>query len=178
MHRVSRVLAAAMVLGTVVEPAEATMRGTAWLGILDDPSSEVMVWDDAGHEGSPFARWGLLRASASPASPGYELPGSIDDAPAAGTYDASRSQQKRSYGSMFLRGWAVISSVEIALLAATVAMPREWTGWSDTFVQDAMHNMERAWTSPPVRLRRSCRARTDSGRHTPRSSWPPRAPIL
>jgi len=57
---------------------------------------------------------------------------------------------ERSFGSMFFRGWAAITGVEIVLLAGTASLPREWTGWSETFVEDGLRNLGRAWTSPPV----------------------------
>ena len=53
------------------------------------------------------------------------------------------------YGKQFFNGWALITSVEVGLLAVTMAAPKEWTGWNDSFVQDGMRNLRRAWTEAP-----------------------------
>jgi hypothetical protein len=53
-------------------------------------------------------------------------------------------------GQVFLRGWVAITGVEFALLAVTASMPKDWTGWSDTFIQDGLANLGDAYTKPPV----------------------------
>ena len=55
-----------------------------------------------------------------------------------------------SYGRMFFKGWALITSVELALLAVTAMLPKSWTGWSSHFVADGMGNLKEAYTMPPV----------------------------
>lgn len=51
---------------------------------------------------------------------------------------------------IFLRGWVLLTTVEVVLLGVTALMPKEWTGWSSTFVKDGMGNLQDAYTSPPV----------------------------
>lgn len=51
---------------------------------------------------------------------------------------------------IFFKGWLLLTSVEVALLAITATMPKEWTGWSSTFVKDGWGNMKDAYTGPPV----------------------------
>ena len=53
------------------------------------------------------------------------------------------------YGKQFFKGWALITGVEVTILAVTMAVPKEWTGWNDDFVRDGLNNVRRAWTSPP-----------------------------
>jgi len=53
-------------------------------------------------------------------------------------------------GKIFLRGWVAITGVEFALLAVTASMPKDWTGWSDRFIQDGLSNLGEAYTKPPV----------------------------
>jgi hypothetical protein len=55
-----------------------------------------------------------------------------------------------SYGRQFIKGWALITGVEVSLLALTMAAPKEWTGWTDDFVRDGLNNLERAWSNAPV----------------------------
>lgn len=55
-----------------------------------------------------------------------------------------------SYGSIFLKGWLPLTVVELGLLGVTATLPKNWTGWSATFVQDGMKNFGRAYTEPPV----------------------------
>ena len=51
---------------------------------------------------------------------------------------------------MFFKGWVLLTGVEVALLAVTATLPKEWTGWSSTFVQDGLGNFRDAYTGPPV----------------------------
>jgi hypothetical protein len=51
---------------------------------------------------------------------------------------------------MFFKGWVLITGVEVALLAVTASLPKSWTGWSSTFVQDGLGNLRNAYTGPPV----------------------------
>jgi hypothetical protein len=66
-------------------------------------------------------------------------------------YSAEPAELYQSdYAKQFFKGWALITSVEVALLAVTMAAPQEWTGWTDDFVEDGLNNLRRAWSSPPV----------------------------
>ena len=51
---------------------------------------------------------------------------------------------------MFFSAWKTITIFELALLTVTAAAPREWTGWSDEFIADALDNFGEAYTKPPV----------------------------
>ena len=51
---------------------------------------------------------------------------------------------------IYFKGWLLITSVEMILLTVTALMPKEWTGWSSTFVQDGLGNFQDAYTHPPV----------------------------
>ena len=55
-----------------------------------------------------------------------------------------------AFGNTFFRGWAVITSVDFALLGVCAALPRSFTGWSDHMVADAMDNLKIAYTRAPV----------------------------
>lgn len=55
-----------------------------------------------------------------------------------------------TYRSQFWRGWALITSVEVSLLALTLMAPQDWTGWEDDFIRDGLDNLREAWTSPPL----------------------------
>ena len=44
----------------------------------------------------------------------------------------------------------MITGVEVALLGVTASLPKEWTGWSNTFVADGLHNFGEAYKYPPV----------------------------
>ncbi len=66
-------------------------------------------------------------------------------------YSADAAELYNSdFGKQFFKGWALITSVEVGLLAVTMAAPKEWTGWHDDFVQDGLRNLNRAWSQPPV----------------------------
>ena len=65
--------------------------------------------------------------------------------PAAAPEDA----RERPEG-LFLSAWRTITIFEFALLSVTAAAPREWTGWSDEFIADALDNFGEAYTRPPV----------------------------
>ena len=51
---------------------------------------------------------------------------------------------------LFFSAWQTITIFELALLTVTAAAPREWTGWSDEFIADALDNFGEAYTRPPV----------------------------
>jgi Domain of unknown function (DUF3943) len=51
---------------------------------------------------------------------------------------------------IFLKGWATITSVEVVLLTTTMALPKSWTGWRDDYIQQGMHHLARAYTTPPA----------------------------
>jgi hypothetical protein len=51
---------------------------------------------------------------------------------------------------MFFKGWFVITGVEVTLLGVCAALPRSFTGWSDHMVDDALTNLNTAFTKPPV----------------------------
>jgi hypothetical protein len=51
---------------------------------------------------------------------------------------------------IFFKGWLLITSVEVALLCITATLPKDWTGWSSTFVADGMDNFKDAYSYPPV----------------------------
>ena len=51
---------------------------------------------------------------------------------------------------LFFSAWKTITIFELALLTVTAAAPREWTGWSDEFIADALDNFGEAYTMPPV----------------------------
>ncbi len=79
----------------------------------------------------------------------HNVPGSSGlDATRLDVHSAAASSDP--FGKMFLRGWVAITGVEMLLLGVTVALPREWTGWSSTFVQDGLDHLGRAYTNPPV----------------------------
>lgn len=52
--------------------------------------------------------------------------------------------------NIFLRSWITITAVEFGLLAVTASMPKDWTGWSNRFIQDGLSNLGEAYTNPPV----------------------------
>jgi hypothetical protein len=54
------------------------------------------------------------------------------------------------YGTMFLRAWVPVTTVEFVLLGVTASLPKSWTGWSAHFVRDGINHLERAYTRPPV----------------------------
>jgi hypothetical protein len=60
--------------------------------------------------------------------------------------DVDLAAQRR----IFFRSWAALSLCEFALLGVTATLPREWTGWSDRFVQDGLGNLRQAYSGPPV----------------------------
>lgn len=62
----------------------------------------------------------------------------------------STEPEAPSYGRMFFKGWALITSVEMVLLVVTAMLPKSWTGWSSQFVRDGWENMKEAYTMPPV----------------------------
>jgi hypothetical protein len=103
-----------------------------------DPLRVMPVLSDA----EP-ARATVLRASPDPYdgrfSLGSETLGSMDPPPAT-----------EGFGPKFRRAWLPITAGEIVLLAVTAALPKSWTGWSATFVQDGADNLGEAWTNPPV----------------------------
>jgi hypothetical protein len=53
-------------------------------------------------------------------------------------------------GKIFMKGWILITGVEMALLAVTASLPKSWTGWSGQFVKDGMANFRDAYNQPPV----------------------------
>jgi hypothetical protein len=55
-----------------------------------------------------------------------------------------------SYRNQFWRGWTFITGIEVSLLAITMMVPKDWTGWHDDFIQDGVSNIERAWSNPPT----------------------------
>ncbi|HET9251611.1 MAG TPA: DUF3943 domain-containing protein [Candidatus Eisenbacteria bacterium] len=67
-------------------------------------------------------------------------PGSLERPPPAA----------EGFGPKFRRAWLPITCGELALLGITAALPKSWTGWSATFVQDGADNLGEAWTKPPV----------------------------
>ena len=71
----------------------------------------------------------------------------------AGEVSHARALETTSGGTnrkVFLHSWVAVTSVEFALLATTAALPRDWTGWSHTFIQDGLHSLKRAYTTPPA----------------------------
>lgn len=60
------------------------------------------------------------------------------------------SDPARTNGQIFFRGWITITAVEFGLLAVTASMPKDWTGWSNRFIQDGLSNLGDAYTKPPV----------------------------
>ncbi len=51
---------------------------------------------------------------------------------------------------LFFTSWRTLTIFELGLLGLTASMPRDWTGWSEEFVSDAMDNLHDAYTKPPV----------------------------
>ncbi|HSG81113.1 MAG TPA: DUF3943 domain-containing protein [Gemmatimonadota bacterium] len=84
----------------------------------------------------------IERSLATPTS-GESLESTLVSADVSDFYNSS-------YGKQFIRGWALITGVEVSLLVITMAAPKEWTGWTDDFVKDGLNNLERAWTSAPM----------------------------
>lgn len=60
------------------------------------------------------------------------------------------SDPARTNGQIFFRGWITITAVEFGLLAVTASLPKDWTGWSNQFIQDGLSNLGEAYTRPPV----------------------------
>lgn len=58
--------------------------------------------------------------------------------------------EDRSFGRMFLRGEAIIGSVELGSLIILALMPQSTTQWDDRPFNKAAQNLKRAWTQPPV----------------------------
>lgn len=54
-----------------------------------------------------------------------------------------------TYRDQFWRGWTFITGIEVSILAITMMVPKDWTGWHDDFIEDGLNNIERAWTNPP-----------------------------
>ena len=51
---------------------------------------------------------------------------------------------------LFYTSWRTLTIFELGLLGLTASMPRDWTGWSEEFVDDALDNLEDAYTKPPA----------------------------
>jgi hypothetical protein len=52
---------------------------------------------------------------------------------------------------VFLRSWMLLTGVEVALLATTMALPQNVTGWShSSYIQDGVAHLKRAYTEPPA----------------------------
>jgi hypothetical protein len=96
--------------------------------------------DDGGRFESGAASFGPRNAEALPVWTDLQ-PGSDDswEGPSTGRRDR-----------VFLRSWVALTAFELAFLGGTACLPRDWTGWSDDFVQDGLSNMKEAYTRPPV----------------------------
>ena len=55
-----------------------------------------------------------------------------------------------AFRDQFWRGWTFITGIEVSILAITMMVPKEWTGWNDDFVKDGLSNINRAWSNPPA----------------------------
>lgn len=57
---------------------------------------------------------------------------------------------RSTYGRQFLNGCKIIGGVELGVLTMLMLMPRSFTRWEEDYMQDAVRNLKRAYTSPPV----------------------------
>jgi len=123
---------------------------TAW-GFVWDPPSTLTVLNLAmvdmptasDHSPRLGPMWATLHESTL--EPRQKPPLRLDGQPSS--FDAKPAPTN---SHIFLRGWITITGVEFALLAVTASMPRDWTGWSDRFIQDGLANLGDAYTKPPV----------------------------
>jgi hypothetical protein len=112
----------------------------------DQPRSDLEP-DGANGEPAPPAIPGATLyavAGVSSLSPAWAIQ-PLEAAPASVEPEAAPRARKR----IFFNSWVAITSVEVALLATTAALPRDWTGWSDHFIQDGLRNLGRAYSRPP-----------------------------
>lgn len=93
-------------------------------------------------------RWDLGVRLAGTADPATTQPPTHDTwmAPPAAAYEEAYEKPD----GLFFSAWRTISIFELALLTVTAAAPRDWTGWSDEFIADAIGNFGEAYTKPPV----------------------------
>ena len=64
--------------------------------------------------------------------------------------DAGDQAPEITNDRIFFKGWLLITSVEVVLLAVTATLPKDWTGWSSQFVKDGWGNLQDAYSYPPV----------------------------
>lgn len=83
-------------------------------------------------------------------APDSQSPSTTQDEMPALKVTPAPTTKSPSYGSIFLKGWLPLTAVELGLLGVTASLPKNWTGWSATFVQDGAKNFGRAYTEPPV----------------------------
>ncbi len=86
----------------------------------------------------------------------FPLPEGIDagpmpaDSPAVLYSVTTEGLMGAAYRDQFWRGWTFISGIEVSLLAVTMMVPKDWTGWHDDFIEDGINNIDRAWSNPPI----------------------------
>jgi hypothetical protein len=73
-------------------------------------------------------------------------------APIGYSYTGSnfRLDRSSSGGSQFLNSCKLVGGFELGLLGVMMLLPKDVTKWEDDFVQDAVHNLGTAFSSPPV----------------------------
>ena len=127
--------------------------GQSAVNALEVQETEYLRFSDWRPEGDAPVHWSLhsqidlYRLAAADRDP--IMPPEASSGPYPEQLPASEAETP-SYGRMFFKGWALITSVELVLLAVTAMLPKSWTGWSSTFVADGMGNLKEAYTMPPV----------------------------
>jgi hypothetical protein len=55
-----------------------------------------------------------------------------------------------SFGKRFLKGEVIIGTCELATMSILILLPKSTTKWPDNYLEDAIDNIGRAFSSPPV----------------------------
>ncbi len=93
-------------------------------------------------------RWDLLNPLASDQDL-WSSPQPTNNSWMAGPPEITSSDGAKPDG-LFYHSWRTVTMFELALLGITASLPRDWTGWSSTFIADGAENLENAWTGPPT----------------------------
>jgi len=54
------------------------------------------------------------------------------------------------YGKQWLKGTKLLVGVGVGMMGTLMILPRSVTRWQDSFVEDAMYNLNESFTSPPI----------------------------
>lgn len=124
---------------------------SAALALLARASPLPAQGDGASGEGMAAIRFAPSPTSLAPPNPG-RFPRTLAELNLRLDSLEHASPPPDSYGTMFVRGWALVAGVEVGLLALTLMMPRSFSGWDfeEGYVKDGLRHLGEAWSKPPV----------------------------